>query len=153
MLKTLIEEQNNSKKAFEQRLKAIENIPQTDNPPKYSNPPDLNREIALQVSSGSFAITSSNFPGRKLPDEKADEQPLWPSRLAHRKEEIEHHCHLIRDLLKQISDVQYKIDHGLRDRMHRGVLGIHWEEWSPLRGVYGDETLMRVFARHSEVVS
>ena len=52
--------------------------------------------------------------------------------LRYRSEEIQHHCTLIQNLLNEVSAVQYKIDHGYRDRLHRGVL-VHWEEWAPLR--------------------
>ena len=72
--------------------------------------------------------------------------------LSNRWEEIEHHCALIKSLMSEISAGRYKINHGIRYRMHQGVLIAHWDEWSPLRKLYGDAILMKALSPYSEVV-
>ena len=106
LLKTLVEDQNDSKTKFEQILRTIENVTSSNSPPQYSSPPELNREVATQTASSSFVVTSLNSYDRAVRGTNDNDQLPWPSRLAHRKEVIEHHCYLIRDLLKQINDVQ-----------------------------------------------
>lgn len=71
---------------------------------------------------------------------------------SNRGEEIEHHCALIKSLMSEISAGRYKINHGIRYRMHQGVLIAHWDEWSPLRKLYGDAILMKALSPYSEVV-
>lgn len=151
LIKTLVEDKAATQKKFDRVLKTLERLPGSDETPRPSSPPiTVNNSI---VQANFFAgVASSESSQREAPELSIN--PVWslPSTLAHRKEEIEHHCQLIKNLVKEISAVQYKIDHGLRDRMHRGVLAVHWEEWSPLRKLYGNETLINVFAPHSEVV-
>lgn len=54
--------------------------------------------------------------------------------------------------MNEINASRYRINHGIRYRMHQGVLRAHWEEWSPLRKRIGHGELMKTISLHTEVV-
>ncbi len=74
-----------------------------------------------------------------------------PASLLIRDEEIQHHAMLVHNLLEEISDVQYRLDHGIRHRMHDGILKIHWDEWMPFASKHGHDHFHRVFEPHRHV--
>ena len=77
--------------------------------------------------------------------------PSVPPSLRIRDEEIQHHAALVHKLLEEISDVQYRIDHGIRHRMHDGILKIHWDEWTPFATKHGHSHFHRAFEQHKHV--
>ena len=77
--------------------------------------------------------------------------PSVPPSLRLRDEEIQHHAALVHNLLEEISDVQYRIDHGIRHRMHDGILKIHWDEWTPFATKHGHSHFHRAFEQHKHV--
>lgn len=69
-----------------------------------------------------------------------------------RELEIEHHGSLVENLMNEINASRYKINHGIRYRMHQGVLRAHWDEWSPFRNRFGHAELMKTICLHTEIV-
>jgi hypothetical protein len=65
---------------------------------------------------------------------------------------LEHHRLLFDSLLNEVNSSKYALDHGLRYRLHDGVLELHWREWQPLREKYGDQTLQAILG-HSPVLA
>lgn len=130
LIKILVEDKNASWKKFQQVLKTIED---TSLPTKASI---VKSTHVIQGHQDTFANTTWSLD--------ADQSNRW--------EEIEHHCALIKSLMSEISAGRYKINHGIRYRMHQGVLIAHWDEWSPLRKLYGDAILMKALSPYSEVV-
>jgi hypothetical protein len=60
---------------------------------------------------------------------------------------LEQHRLLIEKILDEVNSSRYAIDHGLRYRLHDGILDLHWDEWSPLRSQYGDDALRALLTR------
>jgi hypothetical protein len=159
LLKTLVDDKNATEKKFQVVLKTLKCI---------SYPQESSKESSRDApfAAGTASIFKNSIPQanlittarggddarNKTPKRSSDCTRSFPFGLSHRMEEMEHHCALTKSLLGEISAVQYRIDYGLRDRMHRGVLGLHWEEWSPLRKIYGDEALMKAFSADFELV-
>jgi hypothetical protein len=80
-------------------------------------------------------IRAEAMAPRGLPDPIANRQTpssadfdRTPAGIRIRQKEIEHHAILVSNLLQEISNVQYRIDHGIRHRMQTGILKIHWDE-------------------------
>lgn len=61
---------------------------------------------------------------------------------------LEQHRQLIEKLLEEVNSSRYAVDHGVRYRLHDGVLDLHWQEWSPLRHTHGDEVLGGLLAQN-----
>ena len=156
LVKTLVEDKNASEKKYQLALKVIDWTATGEE--TTSTPP-----IAIEVTKPApeHLVPQTNFVSNKVSTEgvatkNPETSPIQvgslPSGLRYRSEEIQHHYALIKSLLTEISAVRYQIDHGFRDRLHRGVLGAHWEHWAPLRELYGDEALINAFSRYPEVV-
>ena len=152
MIKTLVEDKRATEKKFELVLRTIGETP-ADAPPGYVTVPESTKEGNLQATSSSLAASSGTGQDWKaFAGEPAAASP-FPVGLLRRKEEIEDHTALVKTLLEEASAKHYKIDHGQRHRMHEGILHVHWKEWSPLRKLYGDQLLSRLFSSHYHVVS
>jgi len=162
LVKTLVEDKNASEKKYQLALKAI-GWTATEAPSEEATgeavppPPTVVAEPAPEYSVSQTNFVSNTVSADGVATTKTLETPpiqVWslPSGLKYRSEEIQHHCALIKSLLTEVSAVQYQIDHGFRDRLYRSILGAHWEQWAPLRELYGDETLINAFSRHPEVV-
>jgi hypothetical protein len=162
LVKVLVEDKNASEKKYRLALKALEwaatRAPLQEATTEVPPPAPAGVVEPARVAS----VFQTNFVTNAVPKggaatDKSEAFPVhvWslPSGLRYRREEIQHHCTLIKNLLNEVSAVRYKIDPGFRDRLHRGVLGVHWEEWAPLRELYGDEALIKVFSQYPEVVS
>ena len=67
-------------------------------------------------------------------------------------EDIEQYQALISQVLNEIDSRQYRLARSMRNRLHEGVLDIHWEEWSPLIPIFGEEPLRRAFNALPEVI-
>lgn len=132
LLGILVEDRNTSLKKFDQLQKAIEDSSRLSQPAAI-NMLSMNREENQLEASPSIKNLEAHQPKRE--------------------QEIEHHGSLIENLMNEINAGRYKINHGVRFRMHQGVLKAHWDEWSPLRKLYGDSRLMQIVSLHSEVVS
>ncbi|KIW34538.1 uncharacterized protein PV07_01315 [Cladophialophora immunda] len=59
---------------------------------------------------------------------------------------LDHYRLLIESLLEEVNSSKYALDHGLRYRLHDGVLELHWREWQALRASYGDEMLQTILS-------
>lgn len=68
------------------------------------------------------------------------------------EQELQHHGILVETLMNEINASRYQINHGIRYRMHQGVLRAHWDEWSSFRKRFGHGKLMKLISLHSEVV-
>jgi hypothetical protein len=161
LVKTLVEDKNASERKYQLALKAIgwtaTGAPSEEATREVVPPPPTK----VAEPAPEYSVLQTNFVSNTVSTHgvaaKTPETPriqVWslPSGLRYRSEEIQHHCALIKSLLTEVSAVQYQIDHGFRDRLYRGVLGAHWEQWAPLRELYGDEALINAFSRHPEVV-
>ena len=152
LIKTLVDDKNASEKRFAQITQSIEGLHITPAAPEYSEKPDISQNVSnlMTVNAIAMATGQRNLSSAREVNSEPDNLPPG---LAYRKEEIDHHCTLVNNLIREISAVQYKIDHGLRHNMHQGVLGVHWNEWSKLRKTYDDEHLLKIFSPHGDVVS
>lgn len=161
LVKNLVEDKNASEKKYQLALKAI-GWTATGAPSEGATgeavppPPTEVAEPAPEYSVSQTNFVSNTVSTDGVATTKTLETPpiqVWslPS-LRYRSEEIQHHCALIKSLLTEVSAVQYQIDHGFRDRLSRGVLKAHWEQWAPLRELYGDDALINAFSRYPEVV-
>ena len=161
LVKTLVEDKNASEKKYQLALKVIDWAATGAPLEKATREVVPLTPIEVAKPAPEHSVPQTNFVSNKVSTEgvatknpKASPIQVWslPSGLRYRSEEIQHHCALIKSLLTEVSAVQYQIDHGFRDRLYRGVLGAHWEQWAPLRELYGDEALINAFSRHPEVV-
>lgn len=73
----------------------------------------------------------------------SETKPPPPSALPH----LEQHRLLIENILEEVNSSRYAIDHGLRYRLHDGILDLHWNEWSPLRSQHGENALRALLTR------
>jgi Fungal N-terminal domain of STAND proteins len=143
LVRTLVEDKNASEAKLQRVLRAIEDLKVADVAPPYS----VSNANALVPTAVMPSATDS---ARSVIEEKS---PKLPSALKAREEEIRHQCALLRNVIDEIGFQHYKIDHGLRDRMHLGVLSAHWDGWCALRNLYGDEVLLQAFSEVPAVVS
>jgi hypothetical protein len=60
-------------------------------------------------------------------------------------DELSHYCALVRSLLREIEEVQYKIDHGTRGKVREGILHSHERTSDFLTGKYGHNRVYQVF--------
>ena len=151
LIKTLVEDKNASEKRFAQITHSIEGLQITPAAPEYSEKPDSSQNVSNLMTVNTVVIPAGQPNLSSARDVNFESDDLPPG-LAYRKEEIDHHCTLVNNLIREISAVQYKIDHGLRHNMHQGVLGVHWNEWSKLRKNYEGEHLLKMFSPHGDVV-
>jgi hypothetical protein len=118
-------------------------------------------DVALPTSGICIQVSSS----WELASSKDHPVPEWEGQasLVRRKEEIEEHSAMIMELLRNIDspspfsrfrarDRSCPVHYKLRSEMGRSLLDIHWRYWSPYRKLYGDDTLLRTFAKHDDVV-
>lgn len=75
-----------------------------------------------------------------------------PPGLKHHQPRIQHHPELVQNLLPEIKSLRYDLDHGTRDRMHSGILAIHWNEWAAQRCRYGHESFQKILEEQVDVV-
>jgi hypothetical protein len=75
-----------------------------------------------------------------------------PAGLKYRVEEIQHHGVAVRSLLAEVDAFNRQIGYDFRDKLQSGILGAHWEQWAPLRHVYGEQALLDAISEYPEVV-
>ncbi|KAJ9602070.1 hypothetical protein H2200_013430 [Cladophialophora chaetospira] len=164
LVETLIRDKNASDRKYQQAKQALE----WKEPQPTSN--GTERDLGLEPSSNtggsltvpdtaSFLTTAAiNVTARKRhPADKHDPPPsdqtlVLPVDLRRRIEENEHHGIVIEGLLLEVRAPKYNITSDFRDKLHQGILRVHWEHWSSLRAIYRHRTLMEAFAKHPEVV-
>jgi hypothetical protein len=147
LVRTLVEDKNESEAKFQRVLKAIEGLKVTNLPPEF--PSNTAAIVTSTISPSTFNIPNDFSAGPTARDKRSQ----LPTVLKAREEEIHDQCALLRNVIDEISRPHYKVDHGLRHRMHSGVLSAHWSGWSPLRNLYGDAALLQAFAEVPAVVS
>jgi hypothetical protein len=153
LIKVLVEDKETTQKRFEQVLRTICDAPASEKPPNLALDTQSTREIPNQTTQSSFMVLSGIHHDQKLVNVEPVLVPPLPVGILRWKEEIEHHSALVKRLLDESSASHHNIDHGQRHRMHEGILHIHWEEWSRLRKMYNNETLLRAFSSRHPVVS
>jgi hypothetical protein len=72
--------------------------------------------------------------------------------LKYRVEDIQHHGAAVRSLLAEVDAFNRQIGYDFRDKLRSGILGAHWEQWAPLRHVYGEQALLDAISEYPEVV-
>jgi hypothetical protein len=134
LIQTLVEDKNATEKKFQLVLKTLKCISHSQQSLKESS-----GDAPFAASTASIfknSIPQANLittarggddARNKTPKRSSDCTRSFPFGLSHHMEKMEHHCALTKSILDEISAVQYRIDYGLRDRMHRGVLGLHWK--------------------------
>jgi hypothetical protein len=147
LVMTLVEDKKESEAKFQSVLKAIEDLKVTNMHPNFS----LN--TAALVASKIPPDTSKSQREVRADTTGGEQCFQLPTILKAREEEIRHQCILLRKVVDEIGNQHYKVDHGLRRRMSRGVLSAHWSGWRPLRKLYGDAELLQAFAEIPAVVS
>lgn len=153
MINKLIDDKVTNQQRFEKVMKALEGFKVDERASAGITTPIMVQNMALPANNTPPVFEKLNSDKLDSLDYGRGKVSSLPEGLRHRKEEIEHHCALVTRLVHEVSNMQYKIDHGLRDRMQRGVLGVHWEEWSPLSVEFGPEPLLELFSSHADVVS
>ncbi len=142
LVRALLEDKNASEEKLQRVLNAIEDLKVEDGAPSYSASnfdPHTATTDTLAATNTAYLLTG-------------ERSTHLPSALQAREEEIRHQCILLRNVISEIGFPHYKIDYGLRDRMHRGVLEAHWDGWCSLRSFYGDEVLLQAFSELPAVV-
>ncbi len=143
-------------------MKAIAERPVQQPPNSADNPGSLDKEIDLSLTTISTASTvvadnaSSSSTNLNAQPVSKNESTLplvdLPPGLKHHHRRIQHHSDLVQNLLAEIKSLQYDIDHGTRDRMHSGILDIHWNEWTAHRRRHGFEHFEKILEQHADVV-
>lgn len=161
----LVEDRKASEKKYHQTLKTIEwKDAEKDNAKGLEK--SLNNDDLITVSD-----ISSPPPEYKAPEGKAtvnaddnekenaktpvasrSNSSSIPWGLKYRNEEMQRHGELVQILLAEASAVKYQVEHEFRHKLHHGVLGAYWEQWAPLRKVYGDEALLNALSQYPQVV-
>ncbi|KAK5223801.1 hypothetical protein LTR72_005187 [Exophiala xenobiotica] len=72
--------------------------------------------------------------------------------LKYRAEEIQHHGAAVQSLLAEVDAFNRQIGYDFRDKLQGGILGAHWEQWAPLRQLYGEQVLLDAISEYPEVV-
>ncbi|KAK5527287.1 hypothetical protein LTR07_001059 [Exophiala xenobiotica] len=75
-----------------------------------------------------------------------------PAGLKYRAEEIQHHGAAVQSLLAEVDAFNRQIGYDFRDKLQGGILGAHWEQWAPLRQLYGEQVLLDAISEYPEVV-
>ncbi|KAK5102697.1 mitogen-activated protein kinase kinase kinase [Lithohypha guttulata] len=130
LLQILVEDRNNTLKSYQQKQKLIDQKPLPTKLPDASDPisPSTNLNV---ISTGVHTPSRDSVLG-------CDQQ-------------IESHGKLVESLVEEINDRKHKINHGVRYRLNHSVLETHWDEWSPLRRLYGDTRIMQCMRNGSEL--
>jgi hypothetical protein len=153
LLNTFLDEEKRANDARVGKfLKALENFQVDETTTAAANAYFAQQNMMLQANQ-TFPASQPNGKDLRTTYGAPDDISHLPPALRYREKEIQHHCALVTRLVQEISAVQYQIGHGLRDRMQKGVLGIHWKEWSSLRKQCRDEELLDLFSSHPDVVS
>lgn len=162
MIKVLAAEKDENEKRHEQILKAL-----SDNATVYSlSSADIATDLAkgldhnlATISSASTLVTDNvSSPSVNLMSQpRSKDVPTvasidLPPGLKHHQQRIQHHSKLVQNLLSEIKSLRYDLDHGTRDRMHSGVLAIHWNEWAAQRRRHGHEGFLEILEQHVDVV-
>lgn len=143
LVQTLVDDKNALEAKLQRILRAVEDLKVHDVAPPHS-----------VFNANAFIFNPVILPSPDRTRSPGDETPRQlPSLLGVREEEVRHQCRLLRNVIEEIGFSHYKVDHGLRDRMRRGVLGAHWDGWSSLRKLYGDDVLFRAFSEVPAIVS
>ncbi len=124
-----------------------------------NNPGEAPPSSSMQHSTNMLSVSTSTA-GTEAVDNKepavtsTTSSPL-PWGLRYRDEEIKGHGELVHRLLAQVDSpaTSSHVGHDFRSKLHRGILGAHWEQWAPLRQLYGDDALIRAFSLHRKAVS
>jgi hypothetical protein len=146
LVRTLVEDKNESEAKFQRVLKAIEDLKVMNVPPEFAS--NTAATVASTIPSRTFNIPCDISAGTTAREQRSQ----LPRALKAQEEEIRHQCALLRNVIDEIGLSHYKVDPGLRHRMHSGVLSAHWSGWSPLRNLYGDAALLQAFAEVPAVV-
>lgn len=152
LLNALDEEKRANDARFEKVLRALENFQVDETTTAAANAHFAQQNMMLQPNQAFPASQPNGKDLRTTYDAPYDITRLPPA-LRYREKEIQHHCALVTRLVQEVSSVQYQIGHGLRDRMQKGVLGVHWKEWLSLRKQCRNEELLDLFSSHPDVVS
>ncbi|KAK5944618.1 hypothetical protein PMZ80_003901 [Knufia obscura] len=161
LIKVLATEKDENEKRYERILKAIEDKPTHQTSASADNAAPSIKSVDLGLTTISTATTIvpdnaslSSINLASLPESKNDStlpKIDLPPGLKHHHQRIQHHSDLVQNLLLEIKDLQYDLDHGTRARMHSGVLDIHWNEWAAHRQRHGHEHFQKIFEKHADV--
>ena len=162
LIKVLAAEKNENEKRHERLLKAIAEKPTDQGLPLGDDTTQLNRTTALNVTAISkAAITeaaNASSPSFNLGLQSKRKNNLafthidLPPSLRHHYQRMHHHSELVQNLLSEIKSFKYDLDHGTRDRMHSGILKIHWDEWAAHRRRHRYEYFQKILEKHVDVV-
>lgn len=155
LIKVLASEKDENEKRYNRILKAIATNPRSDSAgPLSSDTGSANLSRVSTVVASEKEVLKS-MVCMNAQDLQEDTLPAidLPRGLKHCHETIHHHSSLIQSLLTEIASHQHKVDFGIRDRMHNGVLELHWNEWASHRLHYKFELFEAILAGHPEVVS
>lgn len=142
LIEVLVEDSAANNTKYDQLLKRLECL-------------DISDHVEKPETSGAVTLPQVNFNTYNL-----NQQPTELSVSAnacnkipdHRFLEIVDHSCLVSEIIQKIKAAQTQIKLELRNNLSERVLDVHWEEWSTLRGLYGEDALMRSFSQYGEVV-
>lgn len=61
-------------------------------------------------------------------------------------EELSHYCTLVKNLLNEVEDVQYKLEHQTRGSFRKGILDSHLSTTENLVAKHGHDRIWRIFS-------
>jgi hypothetical protein len=147
LIKALVEDSATNITKFDQVMKRLEGLDMNDSVAEQDRPKGvIFQQVNLNAVSFNHNVVSEH------PERSKSGSSAFNAIPHYRLEEIVDHSHLVSELVQKINAAQWKINHGLRHNLHERVLDVHWQEWSNLRGVYGEDALLKSFSRHHEVV-
>jgi hypothetical protein len=150
LIKILNEEKKQNDWKFEQLTKSIEGLELSKDRSKQLSKVNADDSVSLSLP----AKTSRQHQEIKdeadgLADQVKSILPPPPAQVnkpdGSGSDELSHYCALVRSLLREIEEVQYKIDHGTRGKVREGILHSHERTSDFLTGKYGHNRVYQVF--------
>lgn len=148
LIRTLVEDKKASEAKLQRILSAIADLKITDGPSSH-RASNATSAVTSMVALGASGTAFSEDLGSTARTASLQ----LSSALKAYEEEIRHQCALLRNVVDENSSHHYNVDYSLRDRMHCGVLGAHWDAWLSLRKLYGVQVLLQAFTKVPAVVS
>jgi len=151
LIRTLAAEKNENDRRYQEVLKLSPSGTSSlsESATVVNDDGPLNKDQIATSSDEPFLMSPINITSPVLPVPNSN-LPFW---LKHYYPRIQHHSDLVETLLSENSSLRYRLDHGIRDRMHNGILDLHWKEWAKHRDTHGFQAFDQVLAHHEEIVS
>ncbi|KAK5197454.1 hypothetical protein LTR99_007824 [Exophiala xenobiotica] len=162
LVETLIEEKNASERRYQQAQKHIHSTsaPSSQEVTMAEAPMGRPGEGGSNEwqSASILTVNTIAIPNHEATMTTSQRKPpvsntsSLPAGLKYRAEEIQHHGAAVQSLLAEVDAFNRQIGYDFRDKLQGGILGAHWEQWAPLRQLYGEQVLLDAISEYPEVV-